>query len=166
MENQIIEGHKTEENANTSKKEVHKELVEDAASKEELGENQESNTKICGKETKTCEKNEGRQKKSEENKEKSGQMIKDIKIYKEYDRKYNNSGVSWNKSNENQTNIHKKLKGIIQISYHISKTRKGSSDKDGGSTDEREAYQMTEKGTNRQGEIKYDKYSQSVCQNE
>ena len=160
MENQIIEGHKTEENANTSKKEVHKEVVEDAASKEELGENQESNTEICGKETKTCEKNEGKQKKSEENKEKSGQMIKDIKIYKEYDRKYNNSGVSRNKSNENQTNIHKKLKGIMQITYHISKTRKWSSDKDGGSTDEREAYQMTEKGTNRQREIKYDKYSQ------
>ena len=131
MENQIIEGYKTGENANTSKKEVHKELGEDAASKEELGENQERNTEICGKETKTCEKSEGKQKKSEQNKEESGQMIKDIKKFEEHDRKDNNLGVSRNKSNENETKIHKKLKVIIQTMYHISKTRKGCSEKDG-----------------------------------
>ena len=79
-------------------------------------------------------------------------MIKDIQQYVEYDRKYNNSGVSRNKSNENETNIHKKLKRIIQTVNHISKTRKESSDKDGGSTDEREAYQMKEKGTNSQND--------------
>ena len=36
MENQIIEGYETEESVNTSKKEAHKELKEDAASEEEL----------------------------------------------------------------------------------------------------------------------------------
>ena len=35
---------------------------------------------------------------------------KDIKQYEEYNRKDNNSGVSRNKSNEHETNIHKKLK--------------------------------------------------------
>ena len=89
-----------------------------------------------------------------------------MKHYEEYDRKDNNSGVSRNKSNENETNNHKKLKGIIQTVYHISKTRKESSDKDGGSTNEREAHQMKEKGTNRQGERKYDNYIQNDSQNE
>ena len=62
------------------------------------------------------------------------------------------------KSNENETNIHKKLKGIIETANNINKTRKESSDKDEGSTNEREAYQMKEKGTNRQGEKKYYNY--------
>ena len=35
---------------------------------------------------------------------------------------------------------------------HISKTRKESSHKDGGSTDERKAYQMKEKGANSQND--------------
>ena len=88
-------------------------------------------------------------------------MIKDMKQYGEYDRKNNNSGVLRNKSNENETNIHKKPKGIIQTPYHISKTRKENSDKDEGSKDEREAYQMKEKGTNRHSERKYDYHSQN-----
>ena len=70
------------------------------------------------------------------------------------------------KSNENETNIHKKLKGIIQTVNNINKTRKESSDKDGGSTNEREAYQMKEKGTNRQGEKKCYNYSQNDSQKE
>ena len=93
-------------------------------------------------------------------------MIKDIKQYEEYDRKDNNSRVSRNKSNENETNILKKLKGIMQTANHISKTRKKSSDKGGRSTDEREAYQMKEKGTNRQGGRKYYNYSQNDSRNE
>ena len=92
-------------------------------------------------------------------------MIKDIKKYEEYDRKDNNSRVSRNKSKENKTNILKKL-GIMQTANHISKTRKKSSDKGGRSTDEREAYQMKEKGTNRQGERKYYNYSQNDSRNE
>ena len=55
---------------------------------------------------------------------------------------------------------------IIQTLSHISKTKKESSDEEGGSTDERETYQMKEKGTNRQGERKYDNYSQNDSQNE
>ena len=158
----IIEGYKTEENANTSKKEAQKELMQNAVSVE----NQETNTGICSKEIKTCEKSEEKQQKSEQNKEESRQMIKNIKQYEEYDRKDNNSGVSRNKSNENETNVHKKLKGIIQTTYHISKSRKESSDKDGESTDERQAYQMEEKGTNRQSERKYDNYNQNNSKNE
>ena len=38
-----------------------------------------------------------------------------------------------------KTIIRKKLKGIIKTAHHISKIRKERSDKDGGSTDEREA---------------------------
>ena len=45
MENQIFEGYKTEENVSTSKM-AHKELMEDKASEEEIGENQESNIEI------------------------------------------------------------------------------------------------------------------------
>ena len=89
IENQVIEEYKTEES-------VHKELKEDAASDGELKESQESNTKICGKEISTCEKSEGEQQKSEQNKEESGQMIKDIRQYEEYDRRDNNSGVTRN----------------------------------------------------------------------
>ena len=37
-------------------------------------------------------------------------MVKDIKQYEEYDRKDNSAGVSRNKSNENETNIHKNNK--------------------------------------------------------
>ena len=65
--------------------------------------------------------------------------MEDVKQYEEYDRKDNNSEVSRKKSIEKETNIHKKLKGIIQTTYHIGKTRKESSGKDGGSTDETEA---------------------------
>ena len=79
-------------------------------------------------------------------------MIKYIKQYEEYDRKDINSRVSSNKYNENKTKIHKKLKGLIKTVYHISKTSNESSDKDAESTDEREAYQRKEKGTNRKGE--------------
>ena len=39
MENQTIEGYKTEENVNASRKEAHKELMEDAVPEEVLGEN-------------------------------------------------------------------------------------------------------------------------------
>ena len=53
-----------------------------------------------------------------------------------------------------------------QTVSQISKTRKKSSDKDGGSTDEREANQIKEKGTNRKGERKYYDYSQNDSQNE
>ena len=44
--------------------------MKNAASEEELGANQESNIDICGKEIKT-EKSEGKQQKSEQNKEES-----------------------------------------------------------------------------------------------
>ena len=91
-------------------------------------------------------------------------MIKDIKQYEEYDRKDNNSWVSRNKSNENETSIYKKLKGIIQAANHISKTRKESNDKGGRSTDEREAYQLKAKETNRQRDRKYYNYSQNDSQ--
>ena len=43
MENQIIEGYKRE-SVSTSKKKVHKELMDNAASDEELGEKQQSST--------------------------------------------------------------------------------------------------------------------------
>ena len=68
--NQFFKEEKTEENVNTSKK-PHKELMEDKASEEELGKNQERNTEICGKEIKMCGKSEGKQQKSEQNKEDS-----------------------------------------------------------------------------------------------
>ena len=88
------------------KKEADKELMEDAASEEELIQKRERSTKIFGKEIETCEKSEtGKQQTSEQNKVESGQMIKDLKQHEEYDRKDNNSGVSGNKSNENETNI-------------------------------------------------------------
>ena len=89
IENQVTEEYKTEES-------VHKELKDDVASDGELRESQESNTEICGKEINICEKSEGEQQKSEQNKEESGEMIKDIKQCEEYDRKDNNSGVSRN----------------------------------------------------------------------
>ena len=158
MENQFFKEEKTEENVNTSKK-PHKELMEDKASVEELGRNQESNTVICGKEIKICGKSEGKQQKSEQNKEDSEQMIKDKNQFEENDRKDNNSGVSRNKDNENKTNTHKKLKGVIQTVYHISKDSKESSGKDEGSTDE--VFQKKEKGTYRQGKRKYNNYSQN-----
>ena len=93
-------------------------------------------------------------------------MIKGMKQFEGYDRKDNNSGISRSKSNENETNIHKNLKGIIDTAYHISKTRKESSDKEGQSTDEIKIYQIKEKGTNRQGERKYDNCNQNYSQNE
>ena len=127
--------------------------MEDIASEEELGKNHGSNTKICGKEIKICGKSEGKQQKSEQNKEDSEQMIKDKKQFEENDRKDNNSGVSRNKDNENETN------SVIQTAYHISKASKESSGKDKGSTDE--VYQRKEKGNNRQGERKYNNYSQN-----
>ena len=149
------------------KKEARKELMEDAVSEEELGEKQENSTERCGKEIETCENSEaGKQQKSEQNEEESGQMIKDMKQYEKYDRKDNNSGVSRNKSNENESNIHKKPKGIIQTAYHISKIKKESSDKEGGSADERETYRMKRKGTNRQDEKKYDNFSQNDSQSQ
>ena len=80
-------------------------------------------------------------------------MIKDKKQFEENDRKDNNSGVSRNKDNENETN------SVIQTAYHISKASKESSGKDKGSTDE--VYQRKEKGNNRQGERKYNNYSQN-----
>ena len=126
---------------------THNDLMENAASEEELRKNQESNTEICGKKIKTCEKSKGKQQNSEQNKEENEQMIKYIKQYEEFDRKDSNSGVSRTKTSENETNIHKKLKDILQTAYHISKTRKESRDKDGGSADERKAYQMKEKAT-------------------
>ena len=45
-----------------------------------------------------------------DNKNQNRTRWKDIKQYEEYNRKDNNSGVSRNKSNEHETNIHKKLK--------------------------------------------------------
>ena len=80
MENQIIEGDKTETNACTSKKEAHKKLIEDTGSEEEQGEKQKSSTEICGKEIETYEKGDAeKQQKSEQNKEESGQISKDMK---------------------------------------------------------------------------------------
>ena len=134
-ENQIFEEDKTEETVNTSKK-AHKESMEDKASEKELGKYQKNNTEICGKGIKICGSSEGKQQKSEQNKEDSGRMIKHKKQYEEYDSKDNNSRISGNKDNENEINTHKGLKGVIQTAYHISKTSKESSDKDGGSTDE------------------------------
>ena len=64
-----------------------------------------------------------------------------------------------NKGNENETNTHKKLKGVLQTAYHISKTSKESSDKDKGSTDE--AYQRKKKRINGQGEREHNNYSQN-----
>ena len=165
MENQIIEGYKTEENISTLKKEAHKKLMEDAALEEELGEKQ-SITEMCGKEIETYEKSEGKKQKSEQSKDENGKIIKDKKQYEEYYRKDSNSGVSRNKNNENESNIHKNPKEIIQTPHHVSKTRKESGNKDGGSTDEREAYQMKEKRTNRQGERKYNNHNQNIGQNE
>ena len=127
--------------------------MEDKASEEELGKNQESNIVICGKEIKISGKREGKQQKLEQNKEDSEQVIKDKKQFEENDRKDNNSGVSRNKDNENETN------SVIQTAYHISKASKESSGKDKGSTDE--VYQRKEKGNNRQGERKYNNYSQN-----
>ena len=49
---------------------------------------------------------------------------------------------------------------MIHTVYHISETRKESSDKKLGSTDERKTYQSKEKRTNRHGEKKSDNYSQ------
>ena len=135
IENQIFEEDKTEETVNTSKK-AHKESMEDKASEKELGKYQKNNTEICGKDIKICGSSEGRRQKSEQNKEDSGRMIKHKKQYEEYDSKDNNSRISGNKDNENEINTHKGLKGVIQTAYHISKTSKDSSDKDGGSTDE------------------------------
>ena len=86
-------------------------------------------------------------------------MIKDKKQNEENDRKDNNSGVSGNKDIENETNTHQKLKGVIQTAYHTIKTSKESSGKDEGSADE--VYQRKEKGTNRQGERKYNNYNQN-----
>ena len=134
LENQFFKEEKTQENVNTKK--PHKELMEDKASEEELGKNQGSNTETCGKEIKICGKSEGKQQKSEQNKEDSEQMIKDPKQFKENDRKDNNSEASRNKDNENETNTHQKLNGVIQTAYHISKASKESSVKNEGSTDE------------------------------
>ena len=86
-------------------------------------------------------------------------MIKDKKQVKENDRKDDNSEVSKNKDNENETNTHQKLKGVMQTAYQISKASKESSVKNEGSTDE--VYQRKEKGTNRQGERKPTDYSQN-----
>ena len=158
MENQFFKEEKTEENVNTSKK-PRKELMEDKASEEELEKNQERNTLICGKEIRICGKNEAKQQKSEQNKEDSEQMIKDKKQFEENDRNDNNSGVSRNKIIENETNTLQKLKGVIQTAYHTIKTSKESSGKDEGSADK--VYQRKEKGTNRQGERKYNNYSQN-----
>lgn len=144
MENQVIEGDKQEKNVSTSIKR-HKELMEDIASEEVLGENQESSTEICHNKTETCKKIEvGKQHKPEENKEKDGKWSMTWKNMKN-----SNSGVSRNKRNENETNIHKKPKGIKHTAYHSSNTRKESRNKELGSTDERKIYQMNEKGAKR-----------------
>ena len=156
--NQFFKEEKTEENVNTAKK-PHKELMKDKASEEELRKNQESNTETCGKEIKICGKSEDKEQKSEQNKEGSEQMIKDKKQVKENDRKDNNSEVSKNKDNENETNTHQKLKGVMQTAYQISKASKESRVKNEGSTDE--VYQRKEKGTNRQSERKHTNYSQN-----
>ena len=112
MENQVFKEEKIEETVNTSKK-LHKELMEDKASEEELGNNQESDTVICGLGIKIYGKGEGKQQNLEKNKEDSEQMIKDKKQFEKNDRKDNDSGVSRNKDNENETNTHQKLKGVI-----------------------------------------------------
>ena len=88
--------------------------MEDKASEEELGNNQESDTVICGMGIKIYGKGEGKQQNLEQNKEDSEQMIKDKKQFEKNDRKDNDSGVSRNKDNENETNTHQKLKGVIQ----------------------------------------------------
>ena len=44
MENQIIKGHKGEKNVSTSTKGAHKNLMEDVASEEQLGEKQINST--------------------------------------------------------------------------------------------------------------------------
>ena len=158
IENQIFEEGRREETVNTSKK-AHKESMENKASEKELGKYQKNNTEICGKDIKICGSSEGKWQKSEQNKEYSGRMIKHKKQYKEYDSKDNNSGVSRNKDHENEMNTHKGLKGVIQTAYHISKTSKKSSGKDGGSTEE--AFQRKEKETNKQGERKNNNYSKN-----
>ena len=78
LQNQLFKEEKTEENINTIKM-PHKELMEDKSSEEELKKNQERNAEIYGKEIKMCGKSEGKQQKSEQNKEDSEQMIKDKK---------------------------------------------------------------------------------------
>ena len=82
MENQFFKEEKTEENFNTSQK-PHKQLMEDKASGDELGKNQESNTVIYGKEIKISGKSEVKQQKSEQNKEDSEQLIKDKRQFEE-----------------------------------------------------------------------------------
>ena len=133
--------------------------MEDKASEEELGKNQESNTEICGKKIKICGKSEGKKRKSEQNKQDSEQLTKDDKEFEENDINYNNSEVSSHEDNKNETNTLKKLKGVMRTAYHISKASKESSGEDEGSTDK--AYQRKEKGTNRQRERKYNNYSQN-----
>ena len=75
--------------------EAHKELMERMQCHKK---NLESSTEICGMKIKTCKNIEAGKQKSEENKEESGQMIRDMRQCEEYDRKDNNSGVSKNKS--------------------------------------------------------------------
>ena len=82
MENQFFKEEKTEENFNTSQK-PHKQLMEDKASGDELGKNQESNTVIYGKEIKIRGKSEVKQQKSEQSKEDSEQLIKDKRQFEE-----------------------------------------------------------------------------------
>ena len=82
MENQFFKEEKTEENFNTSQK-PHKQLMEDKASGDELGKNQESNTVIYGKEIKISGKSEVKQQKSEQSKEDSEQLIKDKRQFEE-----------------------------------------------------------------------------------
>ena len=82
MENQFFKEEKTEENFNTSQK-PHKQLMEDKASGDELGKNQESNTVIYSKEIKISGKSEVKQQKSEQNKEDSEQLIKDKRQFEE-----------------------------------------------------------------------------------
>ena len=82
MENQFFKEEKTEENFNTSQK-PHKQLMEDKASGDELGKNQESNTVIYGKEIKISGKSEVKQQKSEQNKEDSEQLINDKRQFEE-----------------------------------------------------------------------------------
>ena len=57
--------------------------MEDKASGDELGKNQESNTVIYGKEIKISGKSEVKQQKSEQNKEDSEQLIKDKRQFEE-----------------------------------------------------------------------------------
>ena len=86
-------------------------------------------------------------------------MIKVKNQVKENDSKDNNLEVSKNKANENETNTHQKLKGVMETAYQISKASKERSVKNKGSTDE--VYQRKEKGTNRYGERKHTNYSQN-----